>query len=133
VRVPRLAWLGLSTRNDEAMVHFLEGVLGLDVEFANAATTELSIPNDDRVQMFGPGHRYCELYKRYASWPIPLFEVDDVDQARIEFEAAGVEVIGQPESDDDWVWIHVSAPDGHLFVFAFRRRGSEGGCIFADQ
>jgi hypothetical protein len=54
--------------------------------------------------------------------PVPLFEVDDAGQAAAEMAAAGAEVVGSPDSDADWTWIHVRGPDGNLYEFASRRR-----------
>jgi catechol 2,3-dioxygenase-like lactoylglutathione lyase family enzyme len=121
VRVRRIAWLGVRTDAYEATVWFLRDVLGLRTAFQEPATLELTLPNDDRVQVFGPGHRYHEFYAEHATGPVVLFEVDDVEDARAELEAAGIELIGPADSDSDWSWIHARAPDGNLYCFASRR------------
>jgi len=54
---------------------------------------------------------------------VPLFEVDDVHQARLGLESAGAQLIGGLGQDRDWEWIHFRAPDGHLYEMASRRRG----------
>ena len=51
---------------------------------------------------------------------MPLFEVDDVHAARLELEAAGVEIVGEPGRDRNWEWIHFRAPDGNLYELASR-------------
>jgi hypothetical protein len=61
-------------------------------------------------------------YGEHATGPVPLFEVDDVHQARQVLEAAGARVIGAPGQDRDWDWIHFLAPDGNLYEMASRRR-----------
>ncbi len=58
MRVQRIAWLGVRTDAYEATVGFLRDVLGLRVAFQEPTTAELALPNDDRVQVFGPGDRY---------------------------------------------------------------------------
>jgi catechol 2,3-dioxygenase-like lactoylglutathione lyase family enzyme len=123
VRVIRLAWLGIPTSNYPAMVSFLRDTMGLRVEFDEPATTELSLPNDDRLQVFAPGHPYFAFFQDHAQGLVPLFEVEDAQQAAAELRAAGADVIGNPDSDGTWTWIHVRAPDGNLYEFASRRRG----------
>jgi len=49
-----------------------------------------------------------------------LFEVDDVEDARAELEAAGIELVGPTEADSAWSWMHARAPDGNLYAFASR-------------
>jgi hypothetical protein len=51
VRVTRLAWLSIPTTNYTAMVWFLLDAMGLRVEFDESATTGLTLPNDDRLQV----------------------------------------------------------------------------------
>lgn len=122
MRVLRLAWLGIPTTNYAAMMAFLRDTMGLHVEFDEPATAELSLPNDDRLQVFGPGHRYFAFFQEHSSGLVPLFEVDDAGQAAAELTMAGAEVIGTPDSDDTWTWVHIRAPDGNLYAFASRRR-----------
>jgi catechol 2,3-dioxygenase-like lactoylglutathione lyase family enzyme len=121
VRVLRLAWLGVATSEHDAMLRLLRDVMGLKVEFEEPDTTELSTESDDRVQLFSPGSRYYDFFHTNAAGPVALFEVDDVHAARAELEVAGIEVIGEPESDSTWTWVNFRAPDGNLYELASRR------------
>jgi catechol 2,3-dioxygenase-like lactoylglutathione lyase family enzyme len=121
VQVRRIAWLGVRTDAVEATVWFLREVLGLQSAFHDPTTVELMLPNDDRVQVFGPGDRYYDFYAEHAVGPVVLFEVDDVGVARAELEAAGIELVGPMDSDSAWSWLHARAPDGNLYAFASRR------------
>ncbi len=121
MKVLALRWVGVSTARHEDMVAFLRDVLGLPVEFEEPATVELSFPTGDRIQVFGPGHRYFERFAG-ASGPVPLFEVDDVRAAREELAAAGVELLGEIERDDAWEWLEFRAPDGNVYELASRRK-----------
>jgi hypothetical protein len=38
---------------------------------------ELAAGNDDRIQLFGPGHRSFEFYRSHGASTVPLLEVDD--------------------------------------------------------
>jgi catechol 2,3-dioxygenase-like lactoylglutathione lyase family enzyme len=68
----------------------------------------------------GPGHRYYELFGAGGDGPVPLFEVDDLQTARAELVAAGVEVIGEIERDASCEWFNFRGPDGNLYELASR-------------
>jgi catechol 2,3-dioxygenase-like lactoylglutathione lyase family enzyme len=120
VQVLNVRWVGIPTDRYDAMVAFLRDVLGLRTRFEEATTAELETTEGDRVQVFAPGNRFHDFFGGPRGGPVPLFEVDDVHTARNELEAAGVEVIGPTEGDDEWEWIHVRAPDGNLYELASR-------------
>jgi hypothetical protein len=113
-----IRWVGVRTERYGEMVAFLRDGLGLTVEFQDEATTELSLADGDRVQIFGPGHRYHDLFAAHASGPVPLFEIDDVQAAVLELERAGAKVLGSVESDTRWEWVNFRAPDGNLYEVA---------------
>jgi len=69
-------------------VRFFGEILGLEVAFDAANTVELTAGNGDRIQLFGPGHRYFEFYRSHGGSTVPLLEVDDLDQARPSWPAA---------------------------------------------
>jgi hypothetical protein len=94
----------------------------LAVEFEEPTTTELSLPSDDRVQIFAPGNSYFSFFSEHASGPVPLFEVDDIRPAAAELAAAGIEVIGEIEHDRTWEWLHFRGPDGSLYGLTSRRQ-----------
>src|SRR5262249_1343253 len=79
-------WLGIATDQPVAMIGFLRDTLGLRVEVAERTTTELSLRNGDRVQVFAPGNAYHDQYR--SQGVVPLFELDDVHAARHELEEA---------------------------------------------
>jgi catechol 2,3-dioxygenase-like lactoylglutathione lyase family enzyme len=127
VRVRRIAWLGVQTDAYQATVWFLRDVLGLRPAFQGSATQELTLANDDRVQVFGPGDRYHQFYAEHARGPVVLFEVDDVHDASAELAAAGIELVGPADSDSVWSWVHARGPDGNLYAFASRRAAGAAG------
>jgi hypothetical protein len=89
--------------------------------FAEKSTVELSLPNDDRVQVFGPGHCYYDYLVQYAKGPVALFEIDDVGDAETELTASGIKIVGSIEPDQEWMWLHFRGPDGNLYALASRR------------
>lgn len=121
MRVLNIRWIGVPTERYEAMAAFVRDVLGLAVNFEEPETAEFSTADGDRVQIMAPGHPYFDFFRSHAHGPVPLFEVADLTEARRELQAARVEVIGSPEQDREWEWIHVRAPDGNLYELAARR------------
>ena len=82
---------------------------------------KLSTENGDRVQLFSPGHRYFGLYRNQAARIVPLFEVDNLEEAHAELIRAGAEIIGEPEADGVWTWLTFRGPDGNLHSLGARR------------
>jgi catechol 2,3-dioxygenase-like lactoylglutathione lyase family enzyme len=120
VKVIGIRWLGVRAERYDEMVGFLRDVLGLDVVFEEEGTTELSLPDGNRVQVFGPGHRYHRFFGEQAAGPVPLFEVDDLGEARQALAAAGIELLGAAERDAAWEWLNFRAPDGNIYELARR-------------
>jgi catechol 2,3-dioxygenase-like lactoylglutathione lyase family enzyme len=120
MQVRNIRWVGTATSDYAPMVAFARDVLGMRVSFEEEATTELLTPDGDAFQVFGPGDDYHDFFGRHARGPVPLFEVDDVHEARKELVRAGIEVIGDIVHDSTWEWVHFRAPDGHLYALASR-------------
>lgn len=120
--VKALVWLGIPVDDVAAAAGFFAGTLALNPVFENADTIELSAVNGDKVQLFGPGHRYFDLCHAHGVAMLPLFEVADVDQARAALAGGGVELLGAVESDAAWRWFLARGPDGNLYSFGARHR-----------
>jgi predicted enzyme related to lactoylglutathione lyase len=120
MRVKGLVWLGIPVDDYARAVRFFTETLGLDVAFDEAGTMELSATNEDRIQVFGRGHRYFEFYRDRGARIVPLFEVDDLAEARSELDRGGAEVFGEPESDGVWAWLTFRAPDGNIYSLGTR-------------
>ena len=117
-----IRWVGVATTEYAAMRTFLCDVLGLHVRFEESTTVELETSAGDRVQLLGPGDPYFDVFSRLARGPVPLFEVADLDTAVAELRAAGTELLGPLGQDAEWEWVHVRAPDGHMYELGARRR-----------
>jgi len=121
MRIKGLVWLGIPASDYAAAVRFFTQTLGLEVAFEEVGTVELSAENDDRIQLFGPGHRYFEFYRSRGASIVPLFEVDNLDDARDELARGGAEIVGEPESDGVWTWLTFRAPDGNVYGLGARQ------------
>jgi catechol 2,3-dioxygenase-like lactoylglutathione lyase family enzyme len=117
VKLLGLVWVGVPARSYDGTVRLFRDVLGLRVELEQEGTTEFSLPDGVRVQVFAPGHPYHEPLEG----PVPLFEVDDVREARQRLEEAGVELVWSIEEDQVWEWITFRDVDGHFYELASRR------------
>jgi catechol 2,3-dioxygenase-like lactoylglutathione lyase family enzyme len=120
MEVRNIRWLGVPTDNYARMVQFMRVVMGLRTDFEDPKTIEFSTSEGDKVQLMAPGDPYYEFFRRQAAGPVPLFEVDDVHEAREELEKAGIEIVGPSGRDSTWEWIHFRAPDGNLYELASR-------------
>jgi catechol 2,3-dioxygenase-like lactoylglutathione lyase family enzyme len=120
MKVKGLVWLGIPAADYAGAAWFVTETVGLDVAFDEAGTMELSAGNDDRIQAFGPGHRYFRFYRDHGASIVPLFEVDNLDGARVGLARSGVEVFGEPESDGVWAWLTFRAPDGNIYSLGAR-------------
>jgi predicted enzyme related to lactoylglutathione lyase len=120
MKVRGLVWLGIPVEDYASAVRFFAGTLGLELAFEEASTIELSAENGDKVQLFGQGHRHFDFCRRHSTAIVPLFEVDDLDQARAELASSGAELLGGPGSDDVWTWLNFRGPDGNVFSLGSR-------------
>jgi predicted enzyme related to lactoylglutathione lyase len=122
MRIKGMVWLGIPADDYAAAARFFTQTLGLEVAFDQADTMELAAENDDRIQLFGPGHRYFEFYRSRGARIVPLFEVDNLDQARDELARSSAEIIGDPQSDGAWTWLTFQAPDGNIHRLGARQK-----------
>ena len=118
MQVKRLAWLGTRTENFDATTAFFRDVLGIPVLHERPGFAMFQLPGSDRdfVEVFAPDNPNAALY---STGPVVGLLVDDIEQARVELDAAGVELIGSTEwlqSMDGYGWFHVRGPDGNVYA-----------------
>jgi catechol 2,3-dioxygenase-like lactoylglutathione lyase family enzyme len=118
MKVKRLAWLGTRTEKFDETTAFFRDVLGIPVLYEEPGFAMLQLPGSDRdfVEVFAPDHPNAALY---STGPVVGLLVDDIEQARVELDAAGVELIGPSEwieSMDGYGWFHVRGPDGNVYA-----------------
>ena len=125
MEVRNLRWVGVPTRQYDAMVAFLRDVMRLEINFQDPTTIEFRTAEGDEIQLMAPGDPYFEFFTENAAGPVPLFEVDNVHRARAELVEAGVELVGEMGQDSRWEWLHFRAPDGNLYELGSRRRDTD--------
>jgi hypothetical protein len=88
---------------------FLTDVLGLAPRLDAPDFTVADLESGDRVELFRPSAARVHMIA-----PIAGFLVDDVDRARVELEAKGVEFVEPTGSDEEGrvKWAHFRGPGG---------------------
>ena len=118
MRVTRIAWLGTRTEKFDETTAFFRDVLGIPVLYEEPGFAMLQLPSSERdfVEVFAPDAPGGELYR---TGPVAGLLVEDVEEARAELLAAGVEVLDETrwlESLDGYGWFHVRGPDGNVYA-----------------
>jgi glyoxylase I family protein len=124
--------VGIATPSFHRMCRFLSEVLSLPEPTQTEQEAVFPLAGGDEAEVFGPGNRYFELYRREARGPVPQFRAEDLDGALEELRQADVELVGEPEQAGDDRWAHFRAPDGNLYEMAWAPpdRSSQGGLVW---
>lgn len=114
--VKGIVWLGTRTSKFDAMLYLYQNVMGMKLTHQEPGFVVLDLPNGDKVELFGEE----SSYNREFTHPVAGFLVDDIEAARAEMEAAGVEFLGPIErTEDGYAWSHFRAPDGFLYELTY--------------
>ena len=118
MQVKRLAWLGTRTEKFAETTVFFRDVLGIPVLHQETGFAMLQLPGADRdfVEILAPDNSNAALY---STGPVVGLLVDDIEQARVELDAAGAELIGSTawlQSMNGYGWFHVRGPDGNVYA-----------------
>src|SRR5205823_6310866 len=123
VEMKGTVWLWSRTPRYAEMRSFVAGALGLEAAYEEEDFSLFSFRNGDTFEVTGPRspvYRDPELAAHpdgRGPAPVAAFQVDDVDAARAELEAKGVEFIGPVHSDPSSGnrWTYLVAPDGYVY------------------
>jgi len=116
MKIKGIVWLGIRTDQFEQMTDFCREVLGLSQTSLEPGFAIFDMPNGDRFEVFGPQ----QSLNTFMTHPAAGFLVDDIEAARAEMEAKGIEFIGPIEGDsDDYKWSHFRAPDGFIYELTY--------------
>lgn len=116
MNVKGIVWLGTRTSKFDSMLHLYQHVMGMQITHQEPGFVVLDLPNGDKVELFGEGSAYNTDFTH----PVAGFLVDDIDKARAEMEAAGIEFFGPIERmEDGYAWTHFRAPDGFIYELSY--------------
>ncbi|MGH7640142.1 MAG: VOC family protein [Candidatus Dormibacteria bacterium] len=108
-------WVGVETGEFSSMRRFFNEVMGLGITFEREGFCVLSLPDGDKLELFGPGFP-LESHLFQAGPVVAGFWVADLDAALAELRQAGIELLGKGGRDQSgYRWQHFRAPDGKVF------------------
>lgn len=110
MEITGVRWVGIRTDRTEQTVAFFRDVLRLEPKLGPVVGFKTA--NGDVIEVFGTDDREHAFF---TTGPVPGFGVADVEAARRELEAAGIEFIGPIHADDDERWTHFRGPDGNIY------------------
>ena len=116
MKVKGLAWLGTRTSQFDSMRNIFQNVMGMKLTHREPGFLVWELPNGDKVELFGEE----SSYNTFFAHPVAGFLVEDIDSARTEMEAHGIEFIGPTErAEDGNAWAHFRAPDGFIYELTY--------------
>jgi predicted enzyme related to lactoylglutathione lyase len=108
--------MGVRVTDFESAIAFFQR-LGLEHERTQREMAVFKTRNGDTVEVFGPGDAD---HRHFTTGPVVGFEVDDIEAARREVEAAGAELIGSVEQGGGMAWAHFRGPEGFVYELTAR-------------
>jgi catechol 2,3-dioxygenase-like lactoylglutathione lyase family enzyme len=119
VKVLGYAWAGVATDDFERTFRFFREVMGLSIEVKLHDLAILTVGPGQQLEIFGGNQPGTALTRN----PVIAFEVDDLEAAREELRAAGIELIGEVGKANGYAWQYFRSPDGHIFEIKTRPVG----------
>jgi catechol 2,3-dioxygenase-like lactoylglutathione lyase family enzyme len=112
MKVKGVVWVGTATDSYDETVRFFEETLGLSPFHQREDLSILRLDSGEWVEIFGPRDPHFGEFNR---GPVVEFMVDDLDEARAELEAKGVEFLTENHGWGDYSWTHFHGPDGNIY------------------
>jgi predicted enzyme related to lactoylglutathione lyase len=113
LQVQGIGWAGTRTPYFNETITFFRDVLHLPLTTQSPQFAEFKLTSGERLGVFAqqsPGTAFMK-------GPMIEFEVADVDRARSQLEASGVQFIGETHRDpkSGLAWAEFWGPDGHPY------------------
>jgi predicted enzyme related to lactoylglutathione lyase len=116
MEVRGLSWMGVRVTDFAGAAAFFRR-LGLEHERTEGEMAVFKARNGDTVEVFGPGDAD---HRHFTTGPVVGFEVDDIEAAHRELEAAGAEFIGAVGRGGGMAWAHFRGPEGFVYELTAR-------------
>ena len=117
MRVEGLGWLGIRTERFEETARFFQEVMGLEETRRERDVVGFAFPDGAEMEVWRPE---AEFHSFFGAGPVVGLRVDDVETARAEMEAAGVEFLGPVQHSEGAAWSHFRGPDGNVYEIIAR-------------
>lgn len=116
MQVRRIGYLGVRTDRMPEMTAFFRDVLGFQAVGEQETVTFSRLPTGefDYAEVFSTEHDDERMIRNGVDFQI-AFIVDDIDEARAEIEAAGIEILGDVVRGKNVSWFFLRAPDGRVY------------------
>jgi len=112
VEVTGLSWVGTRTERFNEMTRFFGEVMGLDRDDEQPGFVSFKTPRGNKVEVFDIDESDHDFM---TTGPAVGFAVTDIDEARSELEAAGIEFMAPTQSEREFRWAHFRGPDGNIY------------------
>ncbi len=124
----RVGFLGVRTDRVAETTAFFRDVVGLAPLATSETRTVTQLPSGrwDFLEVFGPDFRDDRMIREEIDGVFVAIVVEDIEEARRDCLAAGVEILGETLWADKafgnpdyagMAWFFVRAPDGNVYVF----------------
>lgn len=128
MKVRRIGFLGVRTDRVDETTAFFRDVVGLPAAATEESRTVTRLPTGrlDFVEIFSSDFHDERLIPPEATGVFVAIFVDDLEEARRDCTAAGVEILGEiiwaedAFGNPDYAgvgWFFVRAPDGNVYAF----------------
>ena len=115
MRVKGIVWTGVQTERFDDMKAFMAALFDTPAPVEEPGFALWNLPNGDLFELFTQGDK-----PSFAGAPVVGFQVEDIDEARREIEAAGARIVGgYGPNADGYRSVHFRAPDGNVYELVF--------------
>ena len=118
MKVEGLGWLGIRTERFEETARFFREVMGLEETRRERDVVGFAFPDGAEMEVWRPED---EFHSFFGAGPVVGLRVDDVEEARVAMETAGVEFLGPVQRSGRSVWSQFRGPDGNVYEIIARR------------
>jgi catechol 2,3-dioxygenase-like lactoylglutathione lyase family enzyme len=113
MKVARLGWMGVKTRQFDEMNAFYRDVLKLDTLSMDDKSGRFKLGDGTEVHVYGPLDQDHEFF---GGGPVIALEVENFAVARARLLSAGIKfVYEEPQRASGRIWQHFIAPDGNMY------------------
>ncbi len=112
-----LVWLGVRTKKFDELLDFYQNKMGLPVAHEEEGFRALDLPGGDRIEIFSENYKADDGndYSHFSTGPVVGFLVDNIEEAKTEMEAEGIEFIGPIGVGGHSKWVHFRGVDGNTY------------------
>jgi len=113
MKVARLGWMGVKTRQFDQMNAFYRDVLNLDTSSIDGKSGRFKLGDGTEVHVYG---QLDEDHCFFGDGPVVALEVTDFAVARARLLSAGIKFVYEdPQRASGKIWQHFIAPDGNVY------------------